>query len=329
MWAAFLLFPLLSFAWAQATHTVQPGETLFRIAQRYGTTVEALQALNGLQDPRRLRVGQVLRIEGAVPALRRLEPAPPPLRALTWSRETPQGRLAVVRLEAPVEISGWVRFLGRDHPIQHNRALLPIPAMQPPGVYPAELELEGGRLRLELRVVAGSFGRLVLWLPPERRALLLPERLRAERERVIAACDHSRPQLWQGPFRRPVSSNRITDPFGTRRSYDQGRTFTYHEGLDYGVPEGTPVYAPAPGVVGLAERLPVRGGAVVLDHGSGVCSGFWHLSRIVVTPGQRVRAGDLLGYSGNTGLSSGPHLHFELRVGGVPTDPAPWFLSVP
>ncbi|WP_147371133.1 LysM peptidoglycan-binding domain-containing protein, partial [Meiothermus luteus] len=62
------LLPLLSLAWAQATHTVQPGETLFRIAQRYSTTVEALQALNGIQDPRRLRVGQVLQIGEALPA---------------------------------------------------------------------------------------------------------------------------------------------------------------------------------------------------------------------------------------------------------------------
>ncbi|RMH54191.1 MAG: M23 family metallopeptidase [Deinococcus-Thermus bacterium] len=323
------LLPLLSLAWAQATHTVQPGETLFRIAQRYSTTVEALQALNGIQDPRRLRVGQVLQIGEALPALRRLEPAPPPLQALTWPRETPQGRLAVVRLESLVELSGWVRFLGGRYPVQHNRVLLPIPAMQPPGVYPAELEIEGVRLRLEVRVVAGRFGRFVLRLPPERQALLVPERLRAERERVVAACDVGRPQMWQGPFRKPVSSERITDPFGTRRSYDQGRTFTYHEGLDYGVPEGTPVYAPAPGVVGLAERLFVRGGAVVLDHGLGVCSGFWHLSRVVVRPGQRVGTGELLGYSGNTGLSNGPHLHFELRVRGIPTDPAPWFLSVP
>ncbi|RDI96282.1 M23 family peptidase [Meiothermus sp. QL-1] len=321
-----LLFGLGLLAWAQTTHTVRPGETLYRIAQQYGTTVEALQALNGIADPRQLRVGQVLQVEEP---LHRLTQLPAPLQALTWPQATPQGRLAVVRLEASKRVEGFVRFLGGRYPVQNNRVLLPVPALQAPGVYPAYLELGEARVRLEIRVVAGRFGRLVLWLPPERQRLLVPERLRAERARVLAACDPERPQAWRGPFRRPVASERITDPFGTRRSYDGGRTYSYHEGLDYGVPEGTPVYAPAPGVVALAEVLFVRGGAVVLDHGAGVCSGYWHLSRLAVRPGQRVEAGALLGYSGNTGLSSGPHLHYEIRVFGVPTDPVPWFTRPP
>ncbi|GIW31698.1 MAG: peptidase M23 [Meiothermus sp.] len=326
--SAFLV--LCSLALAQTTHTVQPGETLYRIARQYNTSVEALQALNNITDPTRLRVGQVLRITGQPsPALHRLTQAPAPIEALEWPRETIQGHLAVIRLTAPTLVRGEVRFLGNTYPIQQNRVLLPVPALQAPGVYPARLRVGGAEVGLEVRVVAGSFGRFVLQLPPDRRALLVPERLRAERLKVVGSCDFDRPQQWRGPFRKPVQTNRITDPFGTRRSYDGGRSYSYHEGLDYGVPEGTPVYAPAPGVVGLAERLEVRGNAVTLDHGLGVCSGYWHLSRIAVKPGQAVQAGDLLGYSGNTGLSNGPHLHFEIRVRGIPTNPAPWFLSAP
>jgi murein DD-endopeptidase MepM/ murein hydrolase activator NlpD len=326
----FAFLTLCSLAFAQVTHTVQPGETLYRIAKQYSTTVEALQVLNQIGDPTQLRVGQVLRVSGQPStALNRLTQAPAPIEALEWPRQTVQGHLAVIRITAPQAVQGEVRFLNNTYPIQQNRVLLPVPALQAPGVYPALLRLGQDVVRLEVRVVAGSFGRFVLQLPPERQALLVPERLRAERLRVVGSCDFNRPQQWRGPFRKPIQTNRITDPFGTRRSYDQGRTFSYHEGLDYGVPEGTPVYAPAPGVVGLAERLFVRGGAVTLDHGLGVCSGYWHLSRIVVKPGQTVQAGDLLGYSGNTGLSNGPHLHFEIRVRGIPTNPAPWFLSAP
>lgn len=325
-----VLLALISSALAQTTHTVQPGETLFRIAKQYNTTVEALQVLNNIEDPKQLRVGQVLQItKQQSPALRRITQAPAPIEALEWPLETLQGHLAVIRITASEPVQGEARFLNNTYPIQQNRVLLPVPALQAPGVYPARLRVGSAEVGLEVRVVAGSFGRFVLQLPPDRQALLVPERLRAERLRVVGSCDFNRPQQWRGPFRKPIQTNRITDPFGTRRSYDQGRTYSYHEGIDYGVPEGTPVYAPAPGVVGLAEQLFVRGKALTLDHGLGVCSGYWHLSRIAVKPGQTVQAGDLLGYSGNTGLSNGPHLHFEIRVRGIPTNPAPWFLTVP
>ncbi len=86
---------------------------------------------------------------------------------------------------------------------------------------------------------------------------------------------------------------KISSPFGTRRSYDGGPFASYHEGTDFAVPAGTPVYAPADGVVMVAEPLAVRGNAVVIDHGWGVYTGLYHLSEIKVTPGQTVKQGDL------------------------------------
>jgi murein DD-endopeptidase MepM/ murein hydrolase activator NlpD len=74
----------------------------------------------------------------------------------------------------------------------------------------------------------------------------------------------------------------------------------------------------------MAEPLQVRGEVVILDHGWGVFSGFWHLSQIDVTAGQAVDRGDIVGLVGDTGLSTGPHLHWEMRVGGVPVDPLQW-----
>jgi murein DD-endopeptidase MepM/ murein hydrolase activator NlpD len=96
---------------------------------------------------------------------------------------------------------------------------------------------------------------------------------------------------------------------------------SYHEGTDFAIPSGTPVYAPADGVVMVAEPLAVRGNAIVIDHGWGLYSGYWHLSEFKVTPGQTVKQGDLIALSGNTGLSTGAHLHWDMRVLGLNVDP--------
>lgn len=186
---------LLALAQAQSTYTVQRGDTLFSIAQRHSTTVEALQALNGLANPGQIRVGQVLRLSGqpSLPAALRRTDLPAPIEALEWPRQTVQGNVAVLRLIAPQPVSGQVRFLGEDYPIQQNRVLLPVPALQDPGVYPAVLSLEGQTIRLDIRVVAGSFGRYILRLSPDRQALLQPEELRAERKKVVGSCDWDRP----------------------------------------------------------------------------------------------------------------------------------------
>jgi murein DD-endopeptidase MepM/ murein hydrolase activator NlpD len=84
------------------------------------------------------------------------------------------------------------------------------------------------------------------------------------------------------------------------------------------------VYCPAPGKVVLAETLQVRGNVVIVDHGRGVMSGFWHLSQINVKSGDEVWAGQVVGLVGSTGLSTGAHLHWEMRVNGVPVDPLQW-----
>lgn len=107
------------------------------------------------------------------------------------------------------------------------------------------------------------------------------------------------------------------------RNYDSGVNSmdSFHAGQDFGAPVGVPVTAPAAGVVSLAEPLSIRGNAVILDHGRGVYTGYWHSSGLRVTPGQAVNIGDVIGLVGNTGLSTGAHLHWELRIDGVAVDP--------
>jgi len=133
------------------------------------------------------------------------------------------------------------------------------------------------------------------------------------------------PGLWQRPFALPLADQPVvTAPFGIRRSYGGGVPTSYHSGVDYGVGAGTPIYSPAPGRIVLAEPLAVRGSAVIVDHGRGVMSGFWHLSQIHVSLGAIVAPGEILGLVGNTGLSTGAHLHWEVRVNGIPVDPVQW-----
>jgi murein DD-endopeptidase MepM/ murein hydrolase activator NlpD len=137
---------------------------------------------------------------------------------------------------------------------------------------------------------------------------------------------------WEGPFRYPVEAEslRITSDFGTRRSYNGSEGASFHGGTDFGGGTGTPIYAPAAGKVVLAEPLTVRGNAVLIDHGLGLYSGYWHQSQIVAHEGQEVQAGDLIGYVGDTGLVTGPHLHWEMRLNGIAVEPLQWVMqSIP
>jgi murein DD-endopeptidase MepM/ murein hydrolase activator NlpD len=133
------------------------------------------------------------------------------------------------------------------------------------------------------------------------------------------------PALWSGLFRLPLGGNAVvTAPFGQRRAYNDGPVSSAHGGVDFRAPTGTPVLAPAAGRVVLASRLQVRGNAVVLDHGLGVYTLYAHLSAFRVQPGALVKPGQVIGLSGNTGLSTGAHLHWELHVSGPAVNPLEW-----
>jgi murein DD-endopeptidase MepM/ murein hydrolase activator NlpD len=190
-------------------------------------------------------------------------------------------------------------------------------------------ELESGDLltmQETLTVTKGDFTAYNVVVPADRTNLLDPALVQAERETVTAVfAGVGESRLWEGAFAFPLAGDlRTTAPFGQRRSYAGGPVTSYHTGHDYGADAGTPILAPNAGTVALAEPLQVRGNVVILDHGLGVFSAFWHLSRIDVEAGQIVGQGEVVGLVGNTGLSTGPHLHWEMRVLGVPVDPVQW-----
>jgi murein DD-endopeptidase MepM/ murein hydrolase activator NlpD len=147
----------------------------------------------------------------------------------------------------------------------------------------------------------------------------------AESERLWFLLSSAGKDLYDpGPFFSPVTSTRRTSFFGDRRIFrytDGSSDASIHAGIDYGIPRGTAVGACASGKVVLARPRIVTGNSVVIEHLPGVYSLYYHLDTIAVAEGDMVRAGSLLGTSGSTGLATGPHLHWEIRVAGENTDP--------
>jgi murein DD-endopeptidase MepM/ murein hydrolase activator NlpD len=112
----------------------------------------------------------------------------------------------------------------------------------------------------------------------------------------------------------------VTSPFGPRTSPFTGIP-TFHEGIDIAAQTGTPIIAPADGVVVKAEFSTGYGNMVEISHGYGIKTVFGHNSRLNVKAGQQVRRGDVISYVGDTGSSTGPHLHYEVRLNGLPVNP--------
>jgi murein DD-endopeptidase MepM/ murein hydrolase activator NlpD len=125
------------------------------------------------------------------------------------------------------------------------------------------------------------------------------------------------PSIWpvMGALRSGVGVR--SNPFG-------GSSLEYHKGQDISAPTGTPVSATADGVVVIARWVKGYGNGIYIDHGNGISTRYGHLSRIDVVEGQTVKRGEHLGLVGSTGRSTGPHLHYEVRINGQPTSPLPY-----
>lgn len=129
-----------------------------------------------------------------------------------------------------------------------------------------------------------------------------------------------RPNLW------PVQG-RLTSFFGQRLDPFSGHG-TFHSGIDISVPTGTPVIATAGGVVKYTDFYAGYGRLIVIDHGNGLETYFGHLSRYNVVSGQRISRGEVIGFAGNSGRATSPHVHYEVRVSGTPVNPYPYLKSV-
>ena len=154
-----------------------------------------------------------------------------------------------------------------------------------------------------------ELNRLTETIMQEGENLRALDRLMARASKALAAL----PSRW--PVRGSVNSE-----FGNRKSpWTDDREF--HAGMDIGANRGTAVQAPAAGTIVFAGTAPEYGTTVIVDHGQDIKSLYGHLSQVSVKPGQKVERGTLIAYTGNTGRSSGPHLHYEILVKGRPVNP--------
>ena len=128
------------------------------------------------------------------------------------------------------------------------------------------------------------------------------------------------------PSRMPVEGIRLTSSYGMR-DHPILRQRRQHNGVDLAAEHGTPVYATADGRVGKAQYFGSYGNYVQIEHGGQLQTRYAHLSGYTVEAGAQVKKGDLIGYIGSTGRSTGPHLHYEVRVEGQPVDPTPYMVA--
>ncbi len=169
-------------------------------------------------------------------------------------------------------------------------------------------------------------GAQAITLTGETANLLDPELVNAELELLESIYTQFTPeQLWQGLFQVPVSPTLPTSAgYGIARSYNGGPYSSFHSGTDFAGFSGTPILAPNSGIVAFAEPVSVRGNIIIIDHGLGVMTGFYHLSQILVSQGDQVTTGQHIGDLGTTGLSTGPHLHWDMRIMNAAVDSMPW-----
>ncbi len=126
------------------------------------------------------------------------------------------------------------------------------------------------------------------------------------------------------PSIMPIQEGRLTDNFGYRRDPFTGRR-AFHHGADFSAPRGTPVYVTADGVVKRVYKAPGYGNMVEVDHGMGYTTVYGHLKRAHVRKGQQVKRGEMIAEVGNTGRSTAPHLHYEVRIENTAVDPLDYF----
>jgi len=234
------------------------------------------------------------------------------LRVVAGNRETP--RISWMEKNVPLVTCSdgvWCGFLGAD--LKAAPKTIPVRLTWSPS----------GRVQsAELKVRAKSYGERRMTLPKDKVDLDAQalERVRRESEAMKRVLDHPLPEpLWRGPFLAPLKGE-LTGPFG-RGNIINGQARSPHSGVDLKAEAGRPVEAMNNGRVALVADHFFSGFSVVVDHGGGIQSMYFHLEKILVKDGQPVKKGDVIGRVGSTGRSTGPHLHLGVRVNGARVDP--------
>ncbi len=312
-------------------YVVIAGESLNSIAAQYGITPLTLAEANDLPYGAYLFAGQRLRVPVGEKRYRFLpnewvdvNVRPFPIQqGSTFSvyvdnllNGRPTGTFAGRTLRFTPHGDGYVALIGLD-------------AFTGPGTYQLSLNGTGERpwtpYQLDIPVLSSGYGTQYIVIPDELSYLLAPE-IRSGEDAILAEKynEFYEEQYWDGLFQSPVTSTYVTAGYGDSRSYNGGPIEIFHTGVDFGGFVGTPILTPADGIVTFAEEMALHGNTIVVNHGLGVVSAYFHLSEFKAQVGDFVKQGETIALGGGTGLSNGPHLHWDLRVDGVAVDGSQW-----
>lgn len=279
--------------------------------------------------------GVVVRVETPLPATALPSPTPgpsptpiPPPELVLSALQVPQAGTVLASVTGEIT-GGTVTFLGAGHDLiqgsQSMYTFIGIGTDDPPGEHELVVDFTlangtEGSLTETISVYPNDWTVEYLEFTPEVSTLLDPQIARDEAALLAEVYGReSAEKLWDGPWITPAPGM-ITARFGEQRSINGGPVAGHHGGTDISGDPGTPVLATSSGTVVLAKQLQIHGNMVVIDHGGGLLSGYAHLSGFAVAEGQTVAAGEVIAYIGNTGLSTGAHLHWEMAVHGVLVD---------
>jgi len=242
----------------------------------------------------------------------------------------PQGDMSLIRVEVKNGGIPRVTWMKREIYLvpNHNKTvyygLLVADLMAKPGRYKALVELvsTGKKKKLEIEVKEKDYGIRRLTLPKKMVDLEAETLKRVKKESGIMRRLWDTPPstpYWNGPFERPIPGE-VVGPFG-RRSIINNQPRASHSGVDLKAEKGTPIKAINHGTVAFTGDHFFTGQTVVMDHGGGIQSMYFHLEKILVQQGKMVEKGQVIGLVGSTGRATGPHLHWGIRINGARVNP--------
>jgi murein DD-endopeptidase MepM/ murein hydrolase activator NlpD len=180
---------------------------------------------------------------------------------------------------------------------------------------------DGGEHRQEQKIYVKALKEKDVMINTGQMNDELDSELAREGKMMYSLQDAVTPVKYSFPFMKPVDAP-VTGGFGDSRVYDGGRAAWRHKGLDMGAKKGTPVRADSDGVIVSASVTKAYGNIVIIDHGAGIYSMYFHMQKLYVKKNDSVSKGDIIGNVGNEGLSTGPHLHWQINVCKIPVNPA-------
>ncbi len=259
-----------------------------------------------------------------------LTPTPiPPPELLLSTDEVFQAGTVLASLTGSVS-AGKITFLGRSYTLTKGArsmyAFLGVGTEDPVGETQVKVDFTltngtRGTLSSPVTVLKTAWTVDALTFTDTQTSQLLDPKVVESENRLLEQMYRTMTpeKLWDSAWQMPANAV-LTARFGEQRSVNGGPPSGHHGGTDLGANEGTPVYATNKGKVIMARQLNLRGNMIIIDHGGGVLSGYGHMADFAVAEGKVVEAGELIGHVGNTGLSTGPHLHWEISIAGILVD---------